>query len=77
MKLKTDNQVNALEKTIEDLKEETSQIEAHENEVVPKLQEKIAELEAMLEAAEEDAEAQKNLAKELGKGSPYEFIFCE
>lgn len=55
-----------MEISVQELKEEASQIEAHENEVVPKLQRRITELETMLEAAEEDAESQKKLAEELG-----------
>lgn len=66
LKLSSRENENALEKSIHELKEEAKQIEAHENEVVPILQRRIAELETMLEAAEEDAESQKKLAAELG-----------
>lgn len=64
--MKSSDDINALEKSLHELKEEASENEALENEVVPKLQRRIAELETMLEAAEEDAEAQKKLASEMG-----------
>lgn len=66
LKLNARENENALEKSIHELREEAKQIESHENEVVPKLQRRIAELETMLEAAEEDAESQKKLAVQLG-----------
>lgn len=66
LKSKASDDINALEKSVHELKEEVSDNEVRENEVVPKLQRRIAELETMLEAAEDDAEAQKKLAAELG-----------
>lgn len=67
LKIKTCEQVEKLEKTVEECKEESRQIESEENSIIPGLERKITELETMLEAAEEDAEAQKKLAVELGK----------
>lgn len=67
LKVKTCEQIQKLEKTLEDFKEETRVLEQEQRDAVPKLERKIVELETMLEAAEEDAEAQKKLAAELGK----------
>ncbi|KAJ8972305.1 hypothetical protein NQ314_000220 [Rhamnusium bicolor] len=67
LKIKTSEQVEKLEKSLEEFKEESRLIESEENSIIPGLERKIAELETMLEAAEEDAEAQKNLAVELEK----------
>lgn len=72
LKLKSRENENSFEKSLHELREEAKQIEAHENEIVPKLQRKISELETMLEAAEEDAEAQKKLAADLGMS----LLFC-
>lgn len=66
LKIKTGEQIQKLEKTLEDVKEETRVQEQEQRDAVPKLERKIVELETMLEAAEEDAEAQKKLAEELG-----------
>ncbi|KAJ8962809.1 hypothetical protein NQ318_001209 [Aromia moschata] len=65
LKIKTSEQVEKLEKSLEEFKEESRQIEFEENSIIPGLERKISELETMLEAAEEDAEAQKKLAAEL------------
>ncbi|KAJ8983396.1 hypothetical protein NQ317_010489 [Molorchus minor] len=67
LKIKTSQHVERLEKTLEELKEESRQMESEENSLVPSLERKISELETMLEAAEDDAEAQKKLAVELEK----------
>ncbi|XP_018579293.1 mitotic spindle assembly checkpoint protein MAD1-like [Anoplophora glabripennis] len=67
LKIKNCEQVEKLEKTLEECKEESRQIESEENSIIPGLERKITELESMLEAAEEDAEAQKKLAEELEK----------
>lgn len=67
LKIKTCEQVEKLEKTLEECKEESRQIESEENSIIPGLERKIIGLETMLEAAEEDAEAQKKLAVELGE----------
>lgn len=66
LKLKSGEEIHLLENSIQEIKEEAIQNTAHENEVVPKLQRRITELETMLEVAEEDAESQKKLAEELG-----------
>nr|CAI5865444.1 unnamed protein product [Callosobruchus analis] len=65
LKMKTSEQIEKLEKTVEDFKEESRQLMSEEHSAVPKLERKIAALETMLEAAQEDAEAQKKLATEL------------
>ncbi|KAG5897303.1 hypothetical protein JTB14_011466 [Gonioctena quinquepunctata] len=67
LKLKTGEQIENLERSLEDMKEESRIMESEENGLVPGLERRIAELETMLEAAEEDAEAQKKLAEELVK----------
>lgn len=66
LKLKSGEEIHSLEISLQERIEEASQIEAHENEVVPKLQRRITELETMLVVAEEDAEYQKKLTQELG-----------
>ncbi|XP_023016891.2 mitotic arrest-deficient 1 [Leptinotarsa decemlineata] len=67
MKLKTSEKIEDLEKSMEEMKEESRIAESDENGIIPGLERRIAELENMLEAAEEDAEAQKKLAEELAK----------
>nr|CAH7713945.1 unnamed protein product [Callosobruchus chinensis] len=67
LKMQTSEQIEKLEKTVEEFKEESRQIMSEEHSAVPKLERKIAALETMLEAAQEDAEAQKKLAAELEK----------
>ncbi|CAG9821072.1 unnamed protein product [Phaedon cochleariae] len=67
LKIRSNEEIETLEKSIEDMKEETRHMESEENGIVSGLERRITQLETMLEAAEEDAEAQKKLADELRK----------
>ncbi|XP_063921477.1 mitotic spindle assembly checkpoint protein MAD1 [Zophobas morio] len=67
LKVRKDEEIEELEKSLTEMKEESRLFDGEENAEIILLNRKLAELQMMLDAAEEDAEAQKKLVLELEK----------
>jgi hypothetical protein len=66
LKVRKDEEIEELEKSLSEMKEESRLYDGEENAEIITLNRKLAELQIMLDAAEEDAEAQKKLVHEFG-----------
>lgn len=66
LKIKSSEQVERLETSLEHTKEESKNVAADEKSIILSLERRISALESMLEAAEGDASMQKKLAADLG-----------
>ncbi|KAH0815712.1 hypothetical protein GEV33_007078 [Tenebrio molitor] len=67
LKVRKDEEIEELEKSLSEMKEESRLYDGEENAEIITLNRKLAELQIMLDAAEEDAEAQKKLVHEFEK----------
>lgn len=67
MKVQKDEEIQELEKSLSEMKEESRLFDGEENTEIVSLNRRLAELQMMLDAAEQDADAQKKLVLELGE----------